>query len=462
MKTIKTKVKGMTCASCEVILERKLKKSNLVSKARVNRAKETLEVYCKDSTELEDLQALLSGTEYFLIAEDTIDNPVRPAFIVKNKKKYAEIAAVLLFMAAAYFILTQFDLLPKGIGVTENMSYGFVFLIGLVAATSTCLAVAGGLLLAVANKYNEANPHLTAQQRFRPHISFNIGRLVSYAILGAAIGALGSVLTLSSTASGIITLAASALMIIMGLQLLQISPWLSKIQLKMPKSVAHKLFDSSQGENSGMVGAFLFGASTFFLPCGFTQALQLYVLGRGDPFTGMMVMFIFALGTLPSLIGVGALSSFSKGKTKQYFTTFSAVLVIVLGIFNISPGLVLVGASGDFSLPFVQGQSLELGSEEIFAGNGELPEKQIVELEVRGLDYFPAEFTIQKGVPVEWQIDGSAAVGCAQIISIPALGITEQLPQDESLTITFTPEESGRLIFSCGMGMAGPGVFNVV
>ena len=85
-----------------------------------------------------------------------------------------EAGAIFLILLGAYLILKQFNFIPN-IGISENMSLGVVFVIGLIAATSTCIAVTGGLLLAVAAKYNEKNPDLTGVQRFRPHIYFNAG-----------------------------------------------------------------------------------------------------------------------------------------------------------------------------------------------------------------------------------------------------------------------------------------------
>ena len=57
----------------------------------------------------------------------------------------------------------------------------------------------------------------------------------------------------------------------------------------------------------------------FFLPCGFTQALQLYVLGKGSFATGAVTMLVFALGTLPALLSLSALSSFAKGDFQKAF-----------------------------------------------------------------------------------------------------------------------------------------------
>ncbi len=455
MKKFNVKVEGMTCASCEVILERDMKKVEGVHNVQVSRSKEKAYIHCDNEVQLEDLQVAVGEKGYRLIPTDTICNPVRPSFIVKNKRRYAEIGAVLLFIIGAYLILTQFNIIPESFGVSDNMSYGFVFVIGLVAATSTCLAVAGGLLLAVANKYNAANPHLTGRQKFQPHVWFNIGRIASYVVLGGAIGALGSVLSISSRVTGIITIIASLFMIIMGVQLLQIFPWMNKIQLKMPKFIAHKIYDASHQERKkspSKLSAFLFGGSTFFLPCGFTQALQLYVLGKGDFMTGAFVMLAFSLGTLPSLAGIGAFTSFAKGKAQKHFTTFSAVLVIILGIFAMPSGLTLIEL-GSVS-PMVEDPSLMS-----LDPSGEV---QKINLKVDYLDYYPNSFTLKKGVPVEWHIDGRDAVGCAKIISVPALGITERLPSSGIKTITFTPTKAGKITFSCGMGMAGPGVFEVV
>ncbi len=454
MKILKIKVKGMTCASCEVILERGMKKVEGVKNVQVNRSKEKAIIHCENDVQLEDLQAAVADNGYTLIPHDTIDTPIRPPFIVKNKKRYSEIGSVIAILIGAYLILNQLEILPGGIGVTDNMSYGFIFIIGLVAATSTCLAVAGGLLLAVANKYNEAYPNLTGVQKFKPHIWFNIGRICSYVLLGGMIGALGSALSISAMVTGIITIIASLFMIIMGLQLLQIFPWMNRIQLKMPKFIAHKIYDASHQESkreTSKLSSFLFGGSTFFLPCGFTQALQLYVLGKGDFVIGALTMLAFSLGTLPSLAGIGAFTSFTKGKTQRHFTTFSAVLVILLGVLALPSGVTLMKLG---SIPnFVEGAPLS---------DVDTSDKiQSINLEIKRLDYYPSSFKLKKGIPVEWNIDGREAVGCAKVISVPALDIMEKIPSDKIKTITFTPTTTGEITFSCSMGMAGPGIFEV-
>src|SRR5438270_3042178 len=129
-----------------------------------------------------------------------------------SPRDYVEIGAAFLIIIAILLVLGRIDLLPKQLGVSETMSYGLLFVIGLVASISSCIAVTGGLLVAVAAKYNAANRDLTGIQRFKPHIYFNAGRIASYTILGGGIGALGSTFTLSAETNGLLIILASVVM----------------------------------------------------------------------------------------------------------------------------------------------------------------------------------------------------------------------------------------------------------
>ncbi|MEI6118848.1 MAG: sulfite exporter TauE/SafE family protein [bacterium] len=76
--------------------------------------------------------------------------------------------------------------------------------------------------------------------------------------------------------------------------------------------------------------ALVTGALTFFLPCGFTFAMQVYAISTGNFLQGALVMGIFALGTLPGLLSIGAVASFVKGNAAKYFYRFVGVLVLLL------------------------------------------------------------------------------------------------------------------------------------
>ena len=120
----------MHCASCEVLIERKLKKLPGVQRVSVNRARGSAELKCHQAPDLETLQAALAPDGYRVSLWSSSEGKNEAP---QNKRRhYIEIGGVALVLVAAYMVLQRFDLLPKGLSISDNMSYGVVFLIGLV------------------------------------------------------------------------------------------------------------------------------------------------------------------------------------------------------------------------------------------------------------------------------------------------------------------------------------------
>ena len=368
-------------------------------------------------------------------------------------RDYVEIGGAFLIIVAILLSLGRLDLLPRTIGLSDTMGYGLVFMIGLVASVSSCIAVTGGLLVAVAAKYNEAAGELTPAQRIKPHLYFNAGRILSYTALGGAIGALGSALTLSPEINGILTIAASVVMILLGLQMLRLLPALTRLLPTMPKAFGHYIHDLAERDARG--GAFVLGAATFFLPCGFTQALQLYVLAKASFAVGALTMLAFSLGTLPALLSLSAMSTFASGAIQRHFLKFAGAAVIVLGIANIQYGLVLSGSELNTS-PVAASDSptAAVAVEPVQEAQAqEMNGKQVVVMRIEGFNYIPNRFTVKEGIPVEWRIDASEAAGCGRILIAPGLGIRRILSNNSTTTISFIPPHAGEFGFNCGMGM---------
>ncbi len=466
-------IEGMHCANCSVLIEQKFKELAGVHKVRVDHVSGKAEVVHSGRLEIGRLQQAIQDDGYTVLSWQDFKSS-RPK---KNTSRdYAEIGAAFLVVIGVVFLIKQFGLLPN-VAISDNIGFGVAFLFGLAASVSTCMAVTGGLLVAVAAKYNEAYTELTAVQRLKPHIYFNVGRILSYTVLGAAIGALGSALMLSPQMTSALTIVASLLMIVLGLQMLRLLPSFGKLAPGLLKSLAHRLHDL--GARNARRGAFLLGALTFFLPCGFTQALQLYSLSKGSAAIGALTMLAFALGTLPALLSLSAISSFAGGSVQKYFLRLAGAAVIVLGYYNIQYGLVLAESSigpganavqrsapatavqrGDPAPLVARSESAEAPERR---GTPKIIGKQIVKMRVVGLDYIPNRFVVRQGVPVEWQIDAREAVGCGRILIAPRLGIRRFLSATAPTVITFTPETIGVFAFNCGMGMMTPGsVFTVI
>lgn len=443
------RINGMTCTSCEVIIERKLKKIRGVEKVNVNHHSGVCKIYTHPNTTLsrEEIQQLIADNGYTV--ESLESQPTAES--IAPKRKWAEIGVALCIVFALYLLFKALGVFSVSTTINQSIGYGAVFVIGLVAAVSTCIAVVGGLLLSVTAQYTASHPHASGWQKFKPHLLFNTGRLISYFVLGGVIGVLGKVIAPSPRFTGVLTIAISIVMIFLAIDILKVFKTKRFIP-RMPKWMSHKIHTVAEYDRPWT--PFILGALTFFLPCGFTQSMQLYALTTGSFLRGGLIMFIFALGTLPTLLGLGMVSSVVTGKMARYFLTVSGVVVLLLGVYNLSNGFVLAGVS--IENVFQTEQSRSVG------GNVELKDgKQIIAMDVDGYDYVPAHFTLQKGVPVEWHINASQAEGCAQVMTIPKLGVSEYLSTTEETVITFTPKENGSLPFMCSMGMSR-GVFTIV
>ncbi|MDD2807339.1 MAG: sulfite exporter TauE/SafE family protein [Patescibacteria group bacterium] len=448
---MKLKISGLHCASCEVLVERQFKTVAGVEKVYVSQAAGKAVVYYSDRPAVDELQASIKAAGYAITALNGQSLAATDPISNDSEKNYFQVGAIFLIVAGIYLLAKKFNLLPAGFGVAEGMSYGFVFLIGLVASVSTCMAVTGGLLLASAAKYSELHPDLSAGQKIKPLLYFNGGRLAGYTFFGGLVGGLGGLITFSPRVNGIITILASLAMVFLGLQLLHLFPGLRRLQVKPPKFISHKIHDLS--DSNSKVAPAILGALTFFLPCGFTQALQLYVLAHGGIVSGALTMFFFALGTIPALISVSALSSVLRGKPLSLLLKFAGVIAVMLGIFNIQNGLVLAGASWPSFKARTVVQTPTSVDPNVQIVNG----WQIIKMKVDGVNYLPSHFTVQKGIPVSWQIDGTQAAGCMSSLIAPQLGIRDYLPRTGIKTIAFTPTTAGTFKFNCPMGMGTPG-----
>jgi uncharacterized protein len=221
-KELQVNIQGMHCANCEVLIERRFKKIAGVRKVVARYAAGTARIFYYGNLDLNTLQSAIAEDGYTV---SHLHELTATAEQQNTGRDYLEIGAVFLVLVGLFLVLKQFNIVPENFtGPNKTISFGVAFLIGLVASMSSCIAVTGGLLVAVAAKYNAASGHLSGAQRFKPHLYFNAGRVISYTVLGSAIGALGSTFSLSAEANSLVILAASIVMIVLGLQMLKLMP----------------------------------------------------------------------------------------------------------------------------------------------------------------------------------------------------------------------------------------------
>src|SRR5262245_37743256 len=192
---------GMHCVNCPALIESRFRSLPQVETVKVLYPSGRARIVTKGSLGIEELQKAVERDGYTVTLAAAGSEPARRG---QTPRDFLEIAGVFVVLIAVGLALQHFHLLPQGFGISDQMSYGLVFLIGLVASVSSCLAVTGGLMVALAAEYNQANQNLGDRERLIPLLYFNTGRLLSYTVLGGIIGAIGSALTLSAPVTGLL------------------------------------------------------------------------------------------------------------------------------------------------------------------------------------------------------------------------------------------------------------------
>ena len=325
---------------------------------------------------------------------------------------------------------------------------------GALAGISSCAALVGGVILSMSKQwyslYSEKN---TIGEKMQPHILFNVGRLVSYAVLGGLLGAIGSSLQISFKFTSFLVIAVSLLMVALGLQMLGVKAF-RKFQFALPKFITRHIANESNFK--GKYTPFIMGALTFFLPCGFTITAQGLALLSGSMWQGGLIMLAFALGTAPVFlfIGFSSVKLSSKPHLAERFSKVAGFLVLFFALFNMQAQANVLGFTPLESLRPLTGQA---GSAQTVNAK-DLPEivdgKQIVKMNASVSGYSPNYIKVRVGVPVRWEVTDTGTSGCTNAIISNSLfsGQIALTPGKVSVK-EFTPEKAGKYRFSCWMGM---------
>lgn len=431
-------IKGMHCKSCEVMLERDLKKIEGVDRVAVSHTKGVAEIYSKDDIDPNEVSTVIEKHgDYKVVGENENKSEERAK---RDFYDYAYIVALFGLVGALVFVMKEIGIGRYMPNFDDQVGVLIALGLGVVASLSTCLALVGGIVLSFGEAYPIAPDHKhPTLSRFIPHLYFHAGRVIGFALLGGLLGVIGSSLGYSIRLNGILTIIVAVVMLYIGLQVLGFVPNITKLGFALPKGLAHKV--DALKENNSHLMPILIGVLTFFVPCGFTQSMQLAAVGSGSFISGALIMGAFALGTMPVLLGIGFGSSYASKDRFGFFNELVAVVIIFFAIYSLNSGLILAGSSFTLS-------SIGQGTTNQAFVSGDV---QVIKMDVDP-GFTPDSFTIKKGVPVRWEINGVNVSGCTNTIVIPKLGISKGLIQGPNI-INFTADEAGTLPFSCGMGM---------
>ena len=415
----------MHCPSCEVLITDKFKEMSNVSVVRSNFQKQEAEVYFTGHLDQEAVNKKIQSFGYEIGSREDDDEANEPI-----GKKILEASLITVGLGLVYMIAKEINIIPS-INLTGNLNLLTVLFLGLVASISTCMATSGALFLSTIGKKTN---------NLKQAIYFSLGRVISYGFFGFIAGLVGGVIITNLKFGTGLTLLAAIFMILLGLDMLKILSFASIIPFGITSNIFRKLEHSLIKDPHK--SAFFLGMITYFLPCGFTQATQVYALGLASPWQSALTMVIFAVGTAPAIVFIGSLKGLLKSTFYRYFMKTVAVGVLVLGVYY---------ASNFFSI-----YGVDFGFNKVNKGTYSdvkiLEGKQIINMDVVSSGYIPNYFSVKKGIPVKWIVNGKNVFGCQGYFVVPSLNIQKALEPGENI-FEFTPKDLGFINFSCGMGM---------
>lgn len=323
-------VQGMHCAACEFYLEDRLSTIVGLSNLKADLSRATVTFECNRSEQGDELACELTK----LVIDRGYTLSFEPTSKPTAWHEFKLAIPVALAVMVGFILLQRVGLV--NLINSDAMSYGTAVVIGLVASVSSCLAVVGGLVLSLGASSAKAGGTWSSQAMF------HVGRLVSFFVLGGALGIAGKFFELGLVGNLVLSVVVAIVMLLLGLNLLDSFPSLRRLQLQLPKGLAQRA--TSLSGSTHWLAPFLVGTLTFFLPCGFTQSMQIYTLTTGSFWVGGATMLAFALGTLPmlALLSFGSFE-FANKPWKGTFFKAAGLVVIAMALINLWSSLAVLG-----------------------------------------------------------------------------------------------------------------------
>jgi uncharacterized protein len=432
---------GMHCVGCETFIERKVSSIKGIKDVKVSLANSSITIEAESQQTLPSTQGL-----------NQIFKKHGYSFSDHHQKKVLQLknvsGSLILFIViiALFFFLERSQLL--NFLYVDSSSYLIAyFLFGIAAGFSSCAALVGSLLLSVQQSWINHQTEKT-NRGFLPFLLFNSARIVSFAVLGGLLGFLGGFIQFSLEASAIMTILISVFIIIIGMQMLGV-PLFQRISLNFFGRWINRVTNRSDLQDQIM--PVLFGAITFFVPCGFTMIAQTQAIRSGNFVDGMIILLAFALGTLPVLLII-SLSSIKFTNNRRFSHSFrflSGLLIVFFAVYTINSQVKLLDPA---NLWPNDSQNLT-ATHEIMNDDDQI---QIMQMEARGFAYYPDVITIKSNLPTKFEIYSNGSIGCANAVYARGLYPEIIILNPGMNVVEFIAPAPGTYQISCSMWMVDP------
>ncbi|PKN88898.1 MAG: hypothetical protein CVU45_07620, partial [Chloroflexi bacterium HGW-Chloroflexi-7] len=282
-------------------------------------------------------------------------------------------------------------------------------------------------------------------------------KLIAYTLMGALLGALGSVLQVTPTMRAILQFLIAIFMIGNALRMLNVHPIFRYFSFEPPASVTRFIRKKAKNKTSLFTPIFL-GALTILIPCGITQSMMAGAIATGSPLLGAALMFAFTLGTSPVFFILSYFATKLGSLLEKQLVRVVAVVLLVLGLLSIDTGLNLLGS------PYSITKLLQTNTQPKVAEMlpVESQSANVITLNVVNSGYQPNVLQAPADTELTLNLITKNTNSCSRAFLIPELNISELLDQTGTKSVLIPAQPAGKKIaFTCSMGMyTGEIVFN--
>lgn len=418
MKIVYVKIDGIHCSHCESKIIAELLKNKKIKEVKIK--KNIASISYKGNLKHEEIIHSVRVIGYFT-REEYISDDLKQIDTNITLKEFLLILIGIVLILIGIKKLFGFNILNMIPTIDSSITYGMLVVTGLFTSVH-CISMCGAMnIMAVV--------HENTKNSIKKPLLYNMGRVISYTLIGGIVGFLGSIISINDTVSGIIILIAALMMVLMALNMLGV------VCYKLPKRFNFKI-------KKRFNNFFVIGLVNGFIPCGPLQAMQLYALSTGSFITGALSMFLFGIGTVPLMLFVGVIFNLFKGKRRIFLNKIASVLILILSLVMMNRGILSFGI--DITSLF--------RNKDNFITSIIKNDYQEVNIDLSYNDY--DNIIIQKDIPVKLIIhaDKKYLTGCNNEICINEYDIKKEITVGENI-IEFTPTKTGTFTMTCWMNM---------
>jgi len=216
-----------------------------------------------------------------------------------------------------------------------------IFSVALAAGFGHCIGMCGGIVVAYTT--GKIDPAWSRAKGLLAHLMYNAGRVVTYALLGAFFGMLGSVVKATPAFRGILMLGLGIFMLALGLAYLGKLPFLTWIESRLGQTRWYRTLFTRLLRSPHLGSFFGLGLLNGLLPCGLVYFFAASAAATASVTQGALVMAVFGIATVPALFSVGILSHLlSSGRFRNAMMRFAAFLIILYALFTLFKGYMLL------------------------------------------------------------------------------------------------------------------------